>query len=112
MPMNWHTATCLPDSRGDRRMCLSNPGQVLEVQGQRALVRTRGRAIWCNALAQPDVQVDDCVLIHANLIIAVISREEAQRVQEAVAAVQGWADDPGVASGETRAAVPDRTAYT
>ena len=75
-------------------MCLSNPGQVLAVQGARALVRTRGRTIWCNALAQPEVRPDDYVLTHADLIVAIISREEAQRVQEAVAAVQGWPADP------------------
>jgi hydrogenase maturation factor len=75
-------------------MCLSRPGQVLDVQGARALVRTMGRTIWCNALPQPEVREGDYVLTHANLIVAIISREEALLVQEAVAAVQGWVADP------------------
>jgi hydrogenase expression/formation protein HypC len=74
-------------------MCLSVPGQVLDVQGARALVRTAGRTVWCNALAQPEVRPDDYVLMHAGLIIAIIPPEEAQRVQEAVAAVRGWPAD-------------------
>ena len=66
-------------------MCISLPGYIIEINGPVALVECNGRQTWCNALAQPDVQVSDYVLTHANLIIAIISEAEAQ---ETIAAVQ------------------------
>lgn len=67
-------------------MCLTVPGRVTQVQGAMAEVEVEaaGQCKWYNALAQPDVQVGDFVLTHANLIVAIISAEEAQRMQEAV----------------------------
>jgi hydrogenase assembly chaperone HypC/HupF len=64
-------------------MCLTIPGRVTQVQGAMAEVESRGQRDWYNALAQPDVKVGDYVLTHANLIIAVISEAEAQRMEEA-----------------------------
>jgi hydrogenase maturation factor len=56
---------------------------VTQVQGAMAEVESRGQRDWYNALAQPDVKVGDYVLTHANLIIAIISEAEAQRMEEA-----------------------------
>ena len=64
-------------------MCLTVPGRVVQVQGAMAEVESRGQRDWYNALAQPDVKVGDYVLTHANLIIAVISEAEAQRMEAA-----------------------------
>jgi hydrogenase assembly chaperone HypC/HupF len=69
-------------------MCLTIPGRVTQVQGAMAEVESGGRREWYNALAQPDVKVDDYVLTHANLIVAIISEEEAQRMQEAADEVE------------------------
>jgi hydrogenase assembly chaperone HypC/HupF len=69
-------------------MCLTIPGRVTQVQGAMAEVESGGRREWYNALAQPDVKVDDYVLTHANLIVAIISPEEAQRMQEAADEVE------------------------
>lgn len=69
-------------------MCLTVPGRVTQIQGAMAEVETERRREWYNALAQPDVQVGDFVLTHANLIVAIISREEAQHIQEAVDEVE------------------------
>ncbi len=66
-------------------MCISLPGYIIEINGPVALVECNGRKTWCNALAQPDVQVGNYVLTHANLIIAIISEAEAQ---ETIAAAQ------------------------
>ncbi len=53
-----------------------------------AQVETNGRTAWFNALAQPDVQVGDYVLTHANLIVAIVSEEEAQRMLAAIRQMQ------------------------
>jgi hydrogenase maturation factor len=52
--------------------------------GAVAEVESRGRREWYNALAQPDVKEGDYVLTHANLITAIVSSDEAQRMEEAV----------------------------
>jgi hydrogenase assembly chaperone HypC/HupF len=69
-------------------MCLTVPGLVTQVQGPVAEVESNGRHEWFNALAQPDVKVGDHVLTHANLIVAIISQEEAARMQEAADEVE------------------------
>ncbi len=65
-------------------MCTTIPGRVTQAQGAMAEVETSGRKAWFNALAQPDLKVGDYVLTHANLIVSIISEEEAQRMFEAL----------------------------
>jgi hydrogenase expression/formation protein HypC len=64
-------------------MCVSIPGRVTAVQGAMAEVESDGRRAWFNALAQPEVKVGDYVLTHANLIVSIISEEEAERMFDA-----------------------------
>ncbi len=64
-------------------MCLTVPGRVIQVQGAMAEVESLGQRDWYNALAQPEVKAGDYVLTHANLIVAIISQEEAKRMEEA-----------------------------
>lgn len=64
-------------------MCMSIPGRVTQVKGAMAEVEQDGRTAWFNALTQPDVKVGDYVLTHANLIVSIVSEEEAQRILEA-----------------------------
>ena len=61
-------------------MCMSLPGKVFALNGALALVEVTGRQLWCNALAQPEVTVGDYVLVHANLIVAIISKLEAEQM--------------------------------
>ncbi len=42
----------------------------------------------CNALSQPDAHVGDYVLTHANLIVAIISGDEAAEMIEAARELQ------------------------
>ncbi len=65
-------------------MCTTIPGKVTQVQGAMAEVETNGRTAWFNALAQPDLKVGDYVLTHANLIVSIISEEEAQRMFDTI----------------------------
>ena len=67
-------------------MCLTIPGRVVQVNGAMAEVELDGRTDWYNALAQPEVKVGDFVLTHANLIVSVISEDEAQRMLQAALA--------------------------
>ena len=82
-------------------MCLTIPGRVVQVNGAMAEVELEGRTDWYNALAQPDVKVGDYVLTHANLIVGVISEEEAQRMLQAAREMQELIDqEDGGAQGD------------
>jgi hydrogenase expression/formation protein HypC len=82
-------------------MCLTIPGRVTQINGPMAEVETEGRTEWCNALAQPDLKVGDYVLVHANLIVSIISAEEAQRMREAALEAQALLDEEeGKAPGD------------
>jgi hydrogenase assembly chaperone HypC/HupF len=82
-------------------MCTSIPGRVTQVNGPMAEVEQEGRRAWFNALAQPDVKQGDYVLTHANLIVAIISEEEALRMQEAAREVQELLDAEAEESGQS-----------
>lgn len=67
-----------------------------------AEVESLGQRDWFNALAQPDVQVGDYVLTHANLIVAVITRTEAEGMEEAAREMERLIDEEDQsASGTT-----------
>jgi len=65
-------------------MCTTIPGKVTQARGAMAEVETNGHTAWFNALAQPDLKVGDYVLTHANLIVSIISEEEAQRMFDTI----------------------------
>jgi hydrogenase expression/formation protein HypC len=62
-------------------MCLSLPGRVLRVEGPRALVETAGVERWCNGLMYPELEVGDRVLLHAGLVIEIVSEEHAAEIE-------------------------------
>ena len=62
-------------------MCLSRPGRVVRVLDGLAEVERAGRSAWFNALAVPEVRAGDWVLVHTSLVLAVVDREEAERVE-------------------------------
>jgi hydrogenase expression/formation protein HypC len=64
-------------------MCLSMPGRVESLEGPRALVDTAGVKRWCNALMYPDLQIGDRVLLHAGLVIEIVSEERALEIENA-----------------------------
>lgn len=66
-------------------MCLSLPGKVIRLDGPRALVDTAGTQRWCNGLMQPDLKVGDRVLVHAGLILEVLTDERAEEMEGAFA---------------------------
>lgn len=66
-------------------MCLSLPGRVERLEGPRALVDTAGVKRWCNSLMYPDLQVGDRVLLHAGLVIEIVSEERAREIESVFA---------------------------
>ena len=66
-------------------MCISLPGTVVAIRGPAALIKTAGTGRWCNALLQPDLAPGDRVLVHAGLVVQVLSSEQARDIEEAFA---------------------------
>lgn len=74
-------------------MCLSRPGRVLRRDGTMVEVRTGDRVRWFSALARPEVRSGDWVLTHANLVLTILSQEEAAEVADTVAELLGGRTD-------------------
>jgi hydrogenase maturation factor len=68
-------------------MCLSRPGRVLRRSGELVEVETGGRTRWYSAVARPDVRAGDRVLTHANLVLAIVTEDEAAEMEADVARV-------------------------
>lgn len=66
-------------------MCISLPGTVVAVRGPAALVETAGTSRWCNALLQSGLEPGDRVLVHAGLVVQVLSPEQACEIENAFA---------------------------
>jgi hydrogenase expression/formation protein HypC len=66
-------------------MCVSLPGKVVSMRGPMALVVTVGVERWCNALAYPELEPGDRVLLHAGLVVEVLSDDEAREAEAAFA---------------------------
>jgi hydrogenase assembly chaperone HypC/HupF len=92
-------------------MCISLPGRVTTLNGALAEVATADRTTWCNALAVPEVRIGDWVLTHANLIVAIISAEEADTMLQAATELQELLDAQDRADQE-RMVSPVRTLRT
>ena len=66
-------------------MCLAIPGKIEEIEGDDPLFRT-GRIGFDGVVQEvslafvPEAQIDDYVLVHAGVAIAVIDEEEAREV--------------------------------
>lgn len=63
-------------------MCLSLPGRVVSLQGPLAMVDSAGVTRRCNSLMHPDLKVGDRVLVHAGLVLEVVSEERAREMEE------------------------------
>jgi len=66
-------------------MCVSLPAEVLSTQGPAALVQSAGLERWCNAMAYPELEPGDRVLVHAGLVVRVLTDEEARATEAAFA---------------------------
>ena len=66
-------------------MCVSLPGRVLSVRDHMALVETVGIQRWSNPLMYPEIEPGDAVLVHAGLVVSVLTVAEARDVEAAFA---------------------------
>ena len=66
-------------------MCVSLPGRVVSVREPMALVETAGVRRWCNALMWPELGPGDRVLLHAGLVVRVLTAAEAREAEMAFA---------------------------
>lgn len=66
-------------------MCVSLPGTVVSLRGPLALVETLGSQRWCNALAYPELEPGDRVLLHAGLVVQVLTDQQARASEAAFA---------------------------
>ena len=66
-------------------MCFSLPGEVVEVRGPAARVRTAGVERWCNALMYPELAPGDRVLLHAGVVVEILTEARARDAERAFA---------------------------
>jgi hydrogenase expression/formation protein HypC len=59
-------------------MCLSVPGQVIELNGADAKVDVSGNTVNADTSLLPDVEVGDWVLLHAGFAIQIYDEDEAR----------------------------------
>ncbi len=62
-------------------MCVAAPGKVTEIKGDTAVIDYNGNKIEANK-GIVDVKVGDYALVHAGLIIQVLSEDEALNMIE------------------------------
>jgi hydrogenase maturation factor len=74
-------------------MCLSRPGRVLRRAGTVVEVRTGDQVRWYSSLARPEVRTGDWVLTHANLVLTILTPDEAAEMADTVAEVLGGRAD-------------------
>lgn len=62
-------------------MCVAAPGKIIEIKGDTAIVEYNSNKINANK-GIVDVKIGDYVLVHAGLIIQVISEDEAEAMTD------------------------------
>ncbi len=61
-------------------MCVAAPGEIVELDGRNAVIDYSGNRVHANA-GIVDCKVGDRVLVHAGMIIQVLSNEEAEDIK-------------------------------
>jgi hydrogenase expression/formation protein HypC len=59
-------------------MCLAIPGQIIELDGDEALVDFKGNRMKVAIMLVPEASEQDWVLVHAGFAITLIDEEEAR----------------------------------
>lgn len=69
-------------------MCVTVPGQVIQLRGAMAEVRQGDAAAWFNALMVPELKVGAWVFTLADLVMTEVSAEEAQDAIDGIVDLQ------------------------
>ena len=68
-------------------MCVAAPGKILSINGTTATVAYSGNRVPAN-LGVVKAQVGDWVLVHAGLVIQVLSESQAQEINNLLAELE------------------------
>jgi len=74
-------------------MCLSVPGQVIEIDAMRGTVDVAGNVVEADFSLTPDVEPGDYVLVHAGFAIQKYDEADALETLELLKQAFGPADD-------------------
>lgn len=69
-------------------MCSGTPGKVLSIDGVMAQIESGDQHRWYNAMAQPELAIGDYVLVYADLVVKIISEQEAQEMSDMLVAMR------------------------
>ena len=74
-------------------MCLSVPGQIIELTGSAGKVDVAGKTVDADFSLTPDVQLGDYVLVHAGFAIQKYDADEALQTLQMLQEVFGESSD-------------------
>lgn len=63
-------------------MCLAIPMTIVKIEGNYAIAMANGVETQVNYAMQPDLQLNDKVLVHAGFIIEKLDEEQAREIEE------------------------------
>jgi len=76
-------------------MCLSIPGRIIAINGDRAVIDYQGERREASTALLPDVKIGDFVVVSARMIMQRVPEEEAKKI------LALWDETDGL-GGETR----------
>jgi hydrogenase expression/formation protein HypC len=62
-------------------MCLAVPMRVVQINGNKAVVESRGVETLVDITLYPDLQVDDKVIVHAGFVIEKLDPQAAREIE-------------------------------
>ncbi len=69
-------------------MCSGIPGKVAAIDGVKAEIIIGDQHRWYNAIMQPDLAIGDYVLVYADLVVQMITEQEANEMLDIITAMQ------------------------
>lgn len=72
-------------------MCLAVPAKIIDKKDQLAVVELSGVKRDVSLLLLPEAEVGDFVLIHAGFAMQIIDQEEAEKTNELLKEMNGFA---------------------
>ena len=74
-------------------MCQAIPRRVLQVEGERVQVDHDGEATWVHAVAVPDLEVGDYVVVYAGQALERMQQAEAEEMLAFYASLEGLLEE-------------------
>lgn len=61
-------------------MCLATPSKITKIEGDWAVVESRGHTHWANLSLLKNAKEGDYVLVHADLALNKVEKREAEKI--------------------------------